>query len=498
MVDLSFIRTDTAADDRYVRRLQGSMNSLKRAQAYLRKTPGAVSGESGHNTTYWVACKLVHGFHLSDSDAMRLMAVWNSKCEPPWSDSELKHKIADARATGTAADADQLLPPSPAAAAPPPPSSRQAPPAAPVVPPLTYRDAWAAIAHPEPMAEVVVEGLLRRGETANIIASTKVGKSWLGLQLLLAVSTGGDWLGLRCAKGPCLLIDNELHDWNIQNRLHSSAVAAGITTPGDSLQYVRLRGDWLSLPDLTSRLVRDWQPGQLQLIVMDAKYRFFGGDLDENSNAAQTQFHNELDRLATALDCAIVVVHHSTKGSQAEKSVTDMGRGGGAQAGAVDTHIVIRPHQLPELAVLEAAVRSFRPLQPQTIRFDFPLWSGVSGVAPRLTKPSKADVAAQELRDALTTDWQTLNKLAMTLGCGVNTDKFRSAVKAVVQDGTAERNDEFRPPRSTGSCVALRLTGSPDSDFVELDAALPPAAAPETPPPSPARKRKPKAATAEE
>ena len=461
MVDLSFVRTDTAANDRYVRRLQGSMDSLQRAQAYLKKTPGAVSGESGHNTTYRVACKLVHGFHLSDSDAMRLMAVWNGKCEPPWSDSELEHKIADARAKGTAADADQLLPPSPAAAAPPPPSSRQAPPAAPVVPPLEFNDAWAAIAHPEPMAEVVVEGLLRRGETANIIASTKVGKSWLGLQLLLAVSTGGDWLGLRCAKGPCLLIDNELHDWNIQNRLHSSAVAAGITTPGDSLQYVRLRGDWLSLPDLTSRLVQDWQPGQLQLIVMDAKYRFFGGDLDENSNAAQTQFHNELDRLATALDCAIVVVHHSTKGSQAEKSVTDMGRGGGAQAGAVDTHIVIRPHQLPELAVLEAAVRSFRPLQPQTIRFDFPLWSGVSGVAPRLTKPSESDEKYQQLKPLLTNEWQTLHKLAEA--CDTKKDRkcFKEAVQKLITDGVAERTNEFKPPQSCQTS-ALRLMPDPD------------------------------------
>ena len=460
MVDLSFVWKDTAAGDRYVRRLQGSMDSLQRAQAYLKKTPGAVSGESGHNTTYRVACKLVHGFQLSDSDAMRLMADWNSKCQPPWTEAELEHKISDARAKGTAADADQWLPPAPAAA--PPPSSRQTPPAAPVVPPLTYRDAWAAIAHPEPMAEVVVEGLLRRGETANIIASTKTGKSWLGLQLLLAVSTGGDWLGLRCAKGPCLLIDNELHDRTIQNRLHSSAAAAGITTPGDSLKYVTLRGDWLSLQELASKLARDWQSGQLQLIVMDAKYRFFGGDKDENSNTAQTEFANQIDSLARDLQCAIVVVHHSTKGSQAEKSVTDMGAGGGAQARAVDAHIVIRPHQLSELAVLEAAVRSFRPLQPQTIRFDFPLWSMVSGVAPRLTKPSESDEKYQQLKLLLTNDWQTLHKLAEA--CDTRKDRkcFKEAVQKLIADGVAERTNEFKPPKSSCKTSAIRLVPDPD------------------------------------
>lgn len=493
MVDLSFVWKDTAAGDRYVRRLQGSMDGLQRAQAYLKKTPGAVSGESGHNTTYRVACKLVHGFQLSDSDAMRLMADWNSKCQPPWTEAELEHKISDARAKGTAADADQWLPPAPAAA--PPPSSRQAPPAAPVVPPLEFNDAWAAIANPEPMAEVVIEGLLRRGEVCNIIAATKKGKSWLGLQLLLAVSTGGDWLGLRCRRGRTLLIDNELHRATLQNRLHDSA---GDMAAGEACEYVNLRGQWRSLTDVAAQLTARYKPGELTLLLLDAKYRFFGGDLDENSNAAQTQFHNDLDRLALQLNCAIAVVHHSTKGSQAEKSVTDMGAGGGAQARAVDLHATIRDHSTPGLSVLEMKGRSFPELEPRTLRFEYPHWHVQHGVAPRVTKPSKADATAQELREALTTDWQTLSKLARILGCGQNTEKFRSAVKAVVQDGTAERNDDFHAKRSTGLCTALRLTGSPDPDFVELDAALPPAAAPETPPPSPARKRKPKAATAEE
>ena len=38
----------------------------------------------------------------------------------------------------------------------------------------------------------VVEGLLRRGETANIIAAAKVGKSWLAYSLALSVVTGSD------------------------------------------------------------------------------------------------------------------------------------------------------------------------------------------------------------------------------------------------------------------------------------------------------------------
>ena len=40
----------------------------------------------------------------------------------------------------------------------------------------------------------VIQGLLREGETMNLIASPKVGKSWLCYWLALAVINGGSWL----------------------------------------------------------------------------------------------------------------------------------------------------------------------------------------------------------------------------------------------------------------------------------------------------------------
>ena len=40
----------------------------------------------------------------------------------------------------------------------------------------------------------VIHGLLREGETMNVVASPKVGKSWLVTDLAMAVATGGQWL----------------------------------------------------------------------------------------------------------------------------------------------------------------------------------------------------------------------------------------------------------------------------------------------------------------
>lgn len=72
-------------------------NIVQRARAYLESMPTAVSGQGGHQATYNAACRLVRGFALSVDDAFPLLANWNqSKCLPPWSDGELRHKLESA------------------------------------------------------------------------------------------------------------------------------------------------------------------------------------------------------------------------------------------------------------------------------------------------------------------------------------------------------------------------------------------------------------------
>jgi hypothetical protein len=71
---------------------------IERAQAYVRREPPAISGSGGHNQAFHVACILVEGFALTDDEAREILKEWNQTCVPPWSDRELDHKLADARA----------------------------------------------------------------------------------------------------------------------------------------------------------------------------------------------------------------------------------------------------------------------------------------------------------------------------------------------------------------------------------------------------------------
>jgi hypothetical protein len=50
----------------------------------------------GANTTFRAASVLVHGFALSEEDALEFIRAYNERCMPPWSERELRHKVRTA------------------------------------------------------------------------------------------------------------------------------------------------------------------------------------------------------------------------------------------------------------------------------------------------------------------------------------------------------------------------------------------------------------------
>lgn len=68
----------------------------ERARKYLSTMPPAIAGQSGHNQTFHAACVLTKGFVLNESQALALLAEFNARCEPPWTEKELRHKVASA------------------------------------------------------------------------------------------------------------------------------------------------------------------------------------------------------------------------------------------------------------------------------------------------------------------------------------------------------------------------------------------------------------------
>jgi hypothetical protein len=69
---------------------------LSRARAYIATIPGAVAGQRGHDRTFYAANRLVRGFALDPDAAYPLLAEWNQKCDPPWSEYDLRRKLEEA------------------------------------------------------------------------------------------------------------------------------------------------------------------------------------------------------------------------------------------------------------------------------------------------------------------------------------------------------------------------------------------------------------------
>ncbi|MCD4832051.1 MAG: AAA family ATPase [Anaerohalosphaeraceae bacterium] len=255
----------------------------------------------------------------------------------------------------------------------------------------------------------IIHGLLREGETMNIIAAPKMGKSWMSTDQAMAVALGNPWFGMfETVAGNVLIIDNELHPATSAKRLRDVAAGRGIDTAklSGKLFVKNLRG---SLKDLygLGRFFAEIEPGRYKLIILDAFYRFMPSGSDENDNGTMANLYNHLDLYAARLGCAFVLIHHTTKGSQSGKKITDVGAGAGAQARATDTHLVLRNHKEPGIVVLDAAVRSWPPLDPVCLRWDFPVWNHASdfdaeeleGARKKKAKPDpnqKSEMTAEE------------------------------------------------------------------------------------------------------
>lgn len=243
----------------------------------------------------------------------------------------------------------------------------------------------------------VIEGLFREREVINLVSLSKYGKTWLVDALALNIVTGRPWLNrFPTSRGRVLIIDNELHRETIAERIRIVADAMGIPLAdyADDLEIWPLRGNLRDIFEIGDELAMI-TPGTFKAIFFDAKYRMMPLGAGENDNAAETHFYNRLDVYAELTEASIFNVHHASKGTQSDKRVTDVGAGAGAQSRAADTHLVLREHEEENVAVLEAAVRSFPPVAPLAVRWNFPLWEPDGSSDPAKLKGRQS---AQERR----------------------------------------------------------------------------------------------------
>lgn len=78
------------------KRIYSLMDRYIRAEKYLAKCEPAISGQGGHSVTFRVVRSIVWGFGIVGDEALSILQSWNQRCDPPWSDRDLRHKIREA------------------------------------------------------------------------------------------------------------------------------------------------------------------------------------------------------------------------------------------------------------------------------------------------------------------------------------------------------------------------------------------------------------------
>lgn len=382
---------------------------VNRAREYLKSVPIAVDGSGGSTATLTAAGKIRKGFDLTDAETFEAMQDWNARCDGPWEPESLMRKVTESHVLGPAdghlleRDGDEVG----SSLWTPKPETQATDAAQPVKRKLiTFIDAADLVREcPEPLP-AVLEGLLRQGELLGLISGSKVGKSWLCMSLALSILRGDQWMGrFQATQGKVLLIDTEVQRQTLSHRWQKVCKAHG-ASPEDyrgQMGIVPLREHPTDMEKLCRAILADVAQGQFRLIIIDSFYKLFGEKQDENSNACVGKMLSDLQAVASRLGIAVVVVHHTSKGNQGGKSVTDTGAGAGAFWRCIDSGLAIRQHEDDGVFVVDGVVRSFKPFDPFCARQDFPLWTLAEDHDPQALRQEKARQRAPATPKA--SDW---------------------------------------------------------------------------------------------
>lgn len=181
------------------------------------------------------------------------------------------------------------------------------------------------------LAPCLIDGVLRKGHKMLIAGPSKAGKSFLQIELCIAIAEGKKWLGWSCSKGKVMYVNLELDRPSCLHRFKDVYEALGWNP--DNLKNIdiwNLRGKSVPMDKLAPKLIRRAAKKDYEAIIIDPIYKVITGD--ENSADQMANFCNQFDKVCTELGCAVIYCHHHSKGSQGGKKSMDRASGSGVFA----------------------------------------------------------------------------------------------------------------------------------------------------------------------
>ncbi len=232
--------------------------------------------------------------------------------------------------------------------------------------------------------EELISGILRRGHKMLISGSSKAGKSFLLMELCIAIAEGLPWLGFPCKKGRVLYVNLEIDPASAIDRFLRIYAALGIPAKkAEDVVIWNLRGHAVPLDQLVPKLIHRVRDQNFDAIVIDPIYKVITGD--ENNASEMGAFCNQFDRICTETGCSVIYCHHHSKGAQGSKRAMDRASGSGVFARDPDAQLDMIQLELPDDLLndareenatawrLESSLREFANIRPVNFWFDYPV-----------------------------------------------------------------------------------------------------------------------------
>ena len=201
--------------------------------------------------------------------------------------------------------------------------------------------------HMPDLAPALIDGVLRQGHKMLIAGPSKAGKSFLQIELCIAIAEGRDWLSWPCAKGRVLYVNLELDPASCLHRFRDVYRALGWRPENlGNLDIWNLRGKSKPMDKLAPMLIRRAAKRDYIAVVIDPIYKVITGD--ENSADQMANFCNQFDRVCTDLGVAVIYCHHHSKGAQGNKKSMDRASGSGVFARDPDALLDLIELEVPE------------------------------------------------------------------------------------------------------------------------------------------------------
>ena len=173
--------------------------------------------------------------------------------------------------------------------------------------------------------EWLVKGLLTRGEQGMLVGASQAGKSFLALDISMAIARGVPWMGCKTKRGLVIYHAGESAKGVRDKRLPAYVKAAGLNREAD-LPFILLTKplDLFNNDEDTNKLIAEckyWKgvyPDlQLELLTIDT-FNAAAPGADENAGKDVGSIRRRLKRIEQELGCAVLIVHH--KNAQGTKA----------------------------------------------------------------------------------------------------------------------------------------------------------------------------------